>query len=127
MSIGDILKSAVAWWSGPSWSTAIFTRRKGQKVGEDNEGNVYYQSADGTKRWVIYAGENEATRVSPDWHGWLHHTWNEPPTEKPLPHKPWEKPHHENLTGTPAAYAPPGSLRKPHPTPRTDYEAWSPE
>jgi len=36
--------------------------------------------------------------VSPDWHGWLHHTWKEPPTDKPLAHKTWEKPHEEHLT-----------------------------
>jgi NADH:ubiquinone oxidoreductase subunit len=81
---------------------------------------------------MIYAerrfnGEAEASRVSPDWHGWLHHTFNEPPSKAPLPHKPWEKPHEENLTGTPLAYAPAGSIRRGQPQERRDYEAWSPE
>ena len=65
--------------------------------------------------------------VSPEWHGWLHHTWDEPPTEKPLAKKAWEKPHVENLTGTAEAYAPAGSIRKAQPAARTDYEAWTPE
>ena len=78
-------------------------------------------------RWVIYNGEAEASRVSPDWHGWLHHTWDEPPTKAPLKHKAWEKPHQENLTGTALAYAPDGSIRRPVPKSRADYEAWQPE
>ena len=72
-------------------------------------------------------GEAEASRVAPDWHGWLHHTWDQPPTKAPLDHKPWEKPHQENLTGTLAAYAPPGSIRAGAPVARADYEAWQPE
>ena len=39
----------------------------------------------------------------------------------------WEKPHQENLTGTPLAYAPAGSIRRPAPVERRDYEAWQPE
>ncbi|MEL7116001.1 MAG: NADH-ubiquinone oxidoreductase subunit NDUFA12 family protein, partial [Pseudomonadota bacterium] len=69
----------------------------------------------------------EASRIGPEWHGWLHHTFPDPPTEAPLKRKDWEKPHQENLTGTAAAYAPPGSIRAGTPEPRKDYEAWSPE
>ena len=105
----------------------IRDRRHGRKVGEDAQGNVYYQSADGARRWVIYNGEAEASRVGPEWHGWLHHTWQEPPTVAPLPRRPWEKPHQPNLTGTDEAYRPAGSLLSPHPRAPKDYEAWSPE
>ena len=49
------------------------------------------------------------------------------PTDQPLAHKSWQKPHQENLTGTALAYAPSGSLRAADPKPRADYEAWSPE
>ena len=87
----------------------------------------FYRNAKDSKRWVIYNGEIEASRVSPEWHGWLHRTWDEPPTEKPLVRKDWEQPHQENLTGTLAAYAPSGSLRHSAPAERSDYEAWSPE
>ncbi len=127
MGILNSLLRAVTWWNGQTLNTQIFTWRKGIRVGEDNQGNVFYRNADGSKRWVIFNGEVEASRVGPDWHGWLHHTWDAPPTEQPLAHKPWEKPHHENLTGTALAYAPPGSLRRAHPAPQRDYEAWSPE
>lgn len=121
------LKRLLTWWNSQTISTQIFTWRKGQKVGEDAQGNVFYQTADGKRRWVIFNGEVEATRVSPDWHGWLHFTWNETPSDAPLVHKAWEKPHLENLTGTDAAYAPTGSIRRPVPAANTDYEAWQPE
>lgn len=127
MGILNTLLRAVTWWNGQTLNTQLFTSRHGVRVGEDSAGNVFYRTKDDKKRWVIFNGEAEASRVSPDWHGWLHHTWNEPPTDKPLEHKTWEKPHHENLTGTAVAYAPAGSIRRSDPTPRKDYEAWSPE
>ncbi|QYZ71352.1 NADH:ubiquinone oxidoreductase subunit NDUFA12 [Neotabrizicola shimadae] len=123
----EFLKRLVTWWNGQTLTTQIYTARHGQKVGEDEQGNVYYQTRDGKRRWVIYNGEAEASRVGPEWHGWLHHTWDKPPTEAPLPHKPWEKPHLENLTGTEAAYVPPGSIRRADPLVRRDYDAWVPE
>jgi len=117
----------VTWWDSQTINTQIYTWRKGVKVGEDDEGNRYYRTRDGSRRWVVYNGESEASRISPGWHGWLHYTWDEPPTDKPLEHKPWEMPHQENLTGSAAAYAPPGSIRLPEPAARGDYEAAQPE
>ncbi len=127
MGILNSLLKAVTWWNGATLNTLIYTRRKGVKVGEDEQGNAFYHTRDGKKRWVIFNGEAEASRVSPDWHGWLHHTFDEAPPDRPLPHKTWEKPHQENLTGTALAYAPVGSIRREQPAPRSDYEAWSPE
>ncbi|MBT8457440.1 MAG: NADH:ubiquinone oxidoreductase subunit NDUFA12 [Rhodobacteraceae bacterium] len=127
MGILRTLLRAVTWWDSQTFGTQLFTWRKGRKVGEDDQGNVFYQTADGVRRWVIFNGETEASRISPDWHGWLHHTWDKPPTEAPVKHKAWEKPHQENLTGTPLAYAPAGSIRRPEPAARSDYEAWQPE
>jgi NADH:ubiquinone oxidoreductase subunit len=97
------------------------------KVGEDEQGNAYYQTRDGKRRWVIYNGEVQASRISPDWHGWIHFTWDEPPTKTPLKHKAWELPHQENQTGLVTAYAPAGSLRRIQPLERRDYEAWQPK
>ncbi len=127
MGILRSILRAFTWWDGQTLNTQFWTWRKGTKVGEDDQGNFFYQTSDGKRRWVIFNGEAEASRVSPDWHGWLHHTWDEPPSKAPLPHKAWEKPHKKNLTGTPAAYAPPGSIRQPEPQARSDYEAWVPE
>lgn len=115
------------WWNSETFGTQLWTWRKGQRVGEDDLGNVFYQTRDGKRRWVIYKGEIEASKINPEWHGWLHFTWDEPPTKIALKRKAWEKAHQENLTGTALAYAPAGSLRQPKPLDRRDYEAWSPE
>ena len=123
----NFIKRLFTWWNGQTLNTQFHTWLKGVRVGEDDEGNVFYQTRDGKRRWVIFNGECEASRVSPDWHGWLHHTYKEPPTDKPLVHKSWEKPHQENLTGTAMAYAPAGSIRQAKPADRSDYEAWQPE
>ena len=117
----------LTWWNSQTLNTQFWTWRNGIKVGEDGNGNVFYKSKDGKRRWVIYDGEAEASRVSPEWHGWLHHTWNEPPTEVPVPRKAWEKPHQPNLTGTTEAYVPAGSLNRVQPVVRSDYDAWQPE
>lgn len=127
MGILTTLLRSVTWWNGQTLNTQLYTWRKGAKVGEDAQGNVFYRNRDDSRRWVIFNGESEASRIEPDWHGWLHHTCQEPPTEQPPARKPWQKPHIENLTGTALAYAPAGSIRRAAPDQRRDYEAWSPE
>jgi len=128
-SLVGILRDIFTWWNGSTIGTRVWTARKGQLVGEDEQGNRFYQTADGKHRWVLYNGEAEASRVSADWHGWLHHTYDEPPSRQPLPKKRWEKGHLPNLTGTAAAYHPPGSVVTAAERPRVsgDYEAWRPE
>ena len=114
------------WWHGQTLNTQFWSWRNGLKIGEDSTGNRFYQNHDGSRRWVIYEGDVDASRVSPEWHGWLHQTYQDPPTVAPLPRKPWEEEHHENLTGTTMAYVPTGSLRKKQRVLRSDYEAWTP-
>ncbi|PIE13114.1 MAG: NADH:ubiquinone oxidoreductase subunit NDUFA12 [Rhodobacterales bacterium] len=127
MGILSSIARVFTWWNGQTLNTQIYTWRKGVKVGEDEQGNSFYRTRDDSRRWVIFNGECEASRVSPDWHGWLHRTFDEVPSEQPLVHKEWEKPHQPNLTGTAMAYAPAGSIRQAQPADRSDYEAWSPE
>ena len=122
------LSALFIWWQNATIGTLLMTWRRGQLVGRDEFGNRYYQTADGKRRWMIYAGTVEASRVPPDWHGWLHFTFDEPPTVQPLKIRAWELPHEPNLTGTPAAYRPEGSLWAEGKRPRAtgDYEAWRP-
>lgn len=127
MGLLNFVKRVFVWWDTQTIGTQLFTWRKGVKVGEDAQGNVYYHNRDDSRRWVIYNGEVEGSRISADWHGWLHRTFDEIPSDQPLPHKAWEKPHQPNLTGTAAAYAPQGSIRHADPVARSDYEAWTPE
>lgn len=97
-------------------------------MGSDSAGNVYYQTEDGKRRWVIYRDQSEASLVPPEWYGWLHHTVDIPPTEESYHARPWQKPNRPNLTGTPQAYRPPGSTLNPgvsKPAP-LDYEPWQP-
>ena len=124
----SLLSQIFTWWNGQTIGTRLFTYRKGQRVGEDDQGNVFYQTPDGKRRWVIFNGVAEASRISPDWHGWMHHTYDEAPTDVPLFRKEWEADHEANPTGSAEAYAPPGSLRTPEARPRVtgDYEAWAP-
>lgn len=115
------------WWNGQTLNTKVWTSLYGEKVGEDEQGNIFYQSKGGKRRWVIYNGESEASRVGTEWHGWLHFTYDEPPTVAPLPRRNWELPHRPNETGTAEAYHPTGSLHRASPAPRRDYDAWQPE
>lgn len=124
----QFLLQIFTWWNGQTLGTRFFTWRKGIKVGEDAFGNVYYRNSDASKRWVIYNGLAEPTTVSADWHGWLHYTADTPPTETDYTPHDWQKPHRPNLTGTPGAYRPRGSILTPERRPRAtgDYDAWSP-
>lgn len=130
-----MLKQLFAWWDSTTYSTALTLWRRGARlIGRDEQGNRYYEEKDPSgpdgykRRWVVYHGIAEASRVPPDWHGWLHQTFAEPPTEAPLRRRNWEKDHVPNMTGTPLAYHPAGSLvgaREKALAP--DYEAWAPD
>lgn len=126
-SVKRFLAQFFTWWNEQTLGTRFFTWRKGVFVGEDQYGNRYYRERNGRRRWVIYAGTVEATTVPPGWFGWLHHQVEDPPRDGYRP-RPWEKPHQPNMTGTPGAYRPPGSVLTPERRPRVtgDYDAWSP-
>ena len=125
------------WWDGATIGTSLWSAMNGEQVGTDLAGNRYFRAkkrvkagqpfAGSERRWVIYNGEAEASRVPPDWRGWLTHTYAEPPSKAPLPRKAWEKAHLPNMTGTPAAYHPAGSLYRAEPVARRYYDAWQPE
>lgn len=129
-----ILSSIFTWWNGATIGTSLFTRRHGGKMGEDQWGNVYFQSKKPdrsglTRRWVIYKGSNDASRVPPEWHSWLHGQAEDVPDKALPPARAWQKDPIPNLTGTPLAYRPPGALEAGglRPASTGDYEAWSPE
>lgn len=82
----------------------LYTALFGIKVGMDDFGNSYYQNRKKNKRWVIYNGIKETTKIPPEWHIWMHYTVNEIPQQKKL--KKWQKKHTPNYTGTDFAYYP---------------------
>ncbi len=60
----------------------------GTLKGEDNFGNKYYENLDlpyGQHRWVEYSNIHnpDATMIQPEWHGWMHHMFDETPDEMP--------------------------------------------
>ena len=131
-----MLEKIFTWWSGATLGALWTIHRNGVFVGEDGFGNRYFEartnanSYDGRKRrWVTYKGYADASKVPAEWHGWLHYTFEEPPTVAPLKVQRWEKPHLPNLTGTPYAYRPQGSILKTgeHAPALGDYQAWAPE
>ena len=120
------------WWNSQTLNTRFHTWRFGTKVGEDDQGNVYYQggqdSEGRTRRWVIYNGVSEASRIPPGWHGWMHHRVDTPPVDENYQPRDWQKPHEPNLTGTAEAYRPKGSILGAGHRPQVtgDYDAWTP-
>ena len=124
-----VLRKIFTWWDGATVGTALFTRRHGQRVGTDQLGNIYYESKDGARRWVIYNGSNDASRIPPDWYSWMHRLIDGLPDDALPPPPPFLKEPTPNLTGTPGAYRPPGSLERGgrRAAASGDYQAWTPE
>lgn len=98
----------------------------GTLVGTDEFGNKYYENPNyfvprnrwvefNEKRWLDY----NASQIPPEWHRWMTHMTEYPPTvEKPVSY-PWMLPHQENMTGTSDAYM-------PHSTVKPKIQAWTP-
>ena len=124
------LAKMFTWWTGASVGTSFYTRRHGREVGRDEAGNIYFQhKKDPARRWVIYAGDNDGSRVPPNWHVWLRGTLDELP-DKALPtRRAFEKPPVANPTGSDEAWRPSGSLRAKgmRPASTGDYSAWTPD
>lgn len=110
--------------------------RGGTLVGSDRYGNRYFEMEDiqhdnspsrssldpGSRssahsptlpfyrcRYVELAdGSDEASKVPPEWHGWLHYTNDDAPSRNPEAYTtpPWTSPHTQNLTGGPLRYIP---------------------
>jgi NADH:ubiquinone oxidoreductase subunit len=129
-----LFQGLFTWWNGTTLGTQLFTAWRGRLVGTDEGGGRYFEErvmpqGRPQRRWVVYKGLAEASKVPPAWHGWLHHTVDVPPTADAYRVKTWEKPHVPNLSGTPFAYRPPGSIYRGGATPKpmADYEPWTPD
>ncbi|HWK40485.1 MAG TPA: NADH:ubiquinone oxidoreductase subunit NDUFA12 [Croceibacterium sp.] len=129
-----ILMKIFTWWDGATIGTSLFSARNGERVGTDAQGNRYYRSKKKSgngreRRWVIYAGANDSSRVPAEWHGWLHHSYDDLPESHLAPPKIWEADYSPNPTGTAAAYRPQGALERGGKRARSaaDYEAWTPD
>ena len=133
------------WWDGATFGTHLWAMRAGREhVGTDADGNEYYRARNKggnqggantgsytqkEKRWVVYNGANDASRVPSEWHGWLHGAFDDVPESNLPPAKIWEADYTPNATGTAQAYRPQGAIERggSRAAADGDYEAWSPE
>lgn len=96
--------------------TKLYIKLRCKHVGSDLYGNQYFiekhfQSKKIAKRFVVFNGEPEASKVGAGWHAWIHHTTNEIPKtlengKQKFHHKKLLANHCPNLTGTIFAYNP---------------------
>ncbi len=113
------------------WFVTLMSGAK--RMGQDSFGNTYYEAGPRkgykrNRRWVIYKGEADASRVPPEWHGWLHYQNDEAPVGDHSFRRNWQKPYVPNLTGTDQAYRPPGHILEGGKRDKAtgDYQAWTP-
>jgi len=131
-----MLMKLSTWWNESTLGAVFDIRRRSDFVGEDDYGNRYFEDrrtslgdAHYHRRYVVYKGLAEPSKVPPEWHGWLHHTLDDPPVDNPLKRRRWELDHKPNMTGTLYAYRPKGAISegRDRQAADSDYEAWTPD
>lgn len=110
--------------------------RRARFAGTDNAGNRYYEARPGkgfnaSRRWVLYKAGTGTPGVPPEWHGWLHHQSDAPPSgqDSSSRRSRGKQAAPEYQAGTGGMYRPPGSLLEGKGRSRAtgDYEAWTPQ
>jgi NADH:ubiquinone oxidoreductase subunit len=129
----EVIERFFGWWNGATPGALFDIKRRASLIGQDEQGNRFFEerkpSLEGRKRrYVIYKGLADPSRITADWHGWMHHTFDDPPTVAPLPRKAFERDHQANMTGTLFAYRPKGAegAGDQRASSSGDYEAWKP-
>ena len=135
MKIFKNIFSLFGIWS-PAHIISVTILSRAKRVGIDSQGNKYYTAKprkgyNYERRWVIYKGVPEPTKIPPEWHGWIHHQSNQVPANDIKSfRRPWQKPHAQNMTGTTEAYHPVKRALEANdsmpPLITKDYEAWTP-
>ncbi len=100
-----LFKQIFVWWNQTTIGTRLQTIFFGKFVGKDSLGNKYYQNKTG-KRWVIYNGEIDASKIPSEWYSWMHFTKNKIENVHTLQKYEWQKSHQPNQTGTGNSYHP---------------------
>lgn len=115
----NVFRALFVWWRDATLGTLFDTWLHGVGVGADAFGNRYFRAKAGNRRWVVYNGSVDASRVPSEWHAWLHHMTDA------VPSIPADVAHQPNLSGTEGAYRPAGSLAGAGCV-HGDYEPWRP-
>ena len=100
-----MIKQIFTWWNSQTFGTFLYTIFFGKFVGKDEFGNNYYVNKK-DKRWVIYSGEINASKITTDWYSWIHHMNNKIEKSKDIKKYEWQKPSQPNKTGTSESYHP---------------------
>jgi len=90
------------------------------KIGSDEFGNQYYLSKNKSKRYIVYNGIAEPTKIPSDWHIWIHYKTDKIPSSYQSKKYFWQKNRIPNLTGTINSYFPQRYIRN------TPYQSWEP-
>lgn len=103
------------------WGLLLYTKLFGQHIGSDSFNNKYYKTKNSIpeKRWVIYNGIYDASKIPAEWYVWLHFMQDTLPkktTKQWLP----------NMTGTKFAHKQITSIEKIPQTALNYYSSWSP-
>ncbi len=111
----------------------LFIKWTSNFIGEDEYGHRYYLSKNvdylnRRKRFVIYNGSAEPSKIPPMWHAWLHYFSDSVPLKGKIKNYKWQKEHTPNLTGTIFAYFPTGHPKKGGKRNKVsaDYIPWQP-
>lgn len=120
--------------------TYLFSKIYGEKIGEDEFGNKYYRSNlkhgrnvgryNKERRWVIYRGKKEPSKIPAIWHCWMHYATDEIPSKvEEIAENDWQKVHLPNLTGTKFRHIPAGhdEAKGQRNAAIGDYQAWQPK
>lgn len=103
------------------------------EVGVDEFGNSYFEEKNAIngkkRRFVVYKGCAEPSKVPSRWHRWLHYTCDEAPINIDTHQNPWQKTHLPNLTGTIHQHSPASSAVKKGNRKKVgaDYQSWTPD
>ena len=123
MALVQVVLASLSMLSDLGIFSAIVQNKRGDDL------NTIGSYSGRERRWVIYDGANDASRVPSEWHGWLHGAFDDVPESHLPPAKIWETDYTPNATGTASAYRPSGALEMGGKRARAsgDYEAWSPD
>ena len=114
-----VLKEIFIWWNQQTLGTRIQTLLYGKYVGKDHLGNKYYQNKSG-KRWVVYKGEVEASKIPVEWYSWMHQTKNKIENLHNFKKYNWQKDSIPNQTGSKNSYHP----KKNNNVIKKKYKSW---
>jgi len=121
-----MLKEIFTWWNGQTLGVRLWTYFNGRLVAEDKYKNRYYSNKNDSRRWVVYYGEIDASKVTPEWNNWLRFTSDNVPSEENERYN-WQLDHTSNQTGTINAYSPKSSsFNRKKSDKDLDYEKWKP-